>query len=81
MVEQKPLEWEYRVETLPGNILRGAKDEEIQALLSQWGEEGWDVFHLVFSENTGQLRAIAKRPVTSSQRRKRSMPGLDAFLG
>ena len=34
------IQWEYRVQTI-GSIF-GTKDEAIEAMLNEWGEEGWE---------------------------------------
>jgi hypothetical protein len=73
--------WEYHVEDFGGIIKSEPKKEDFQALLNTWGEEGWEVVSAVYSTGTTRLRLIAKRPLTASVRRRRSMPGLEANLG
>lgn len=64
--------WEYRVQTL-GTALRSARDEEIEALLNQWGEEGWELVGV--TAESGKVRLLARRPLSRATRRWRSMPG------
>jgi hypothetical protein len=67
------LQWEYRVETL-GSFFSGAKDDQITALLNEWGEEGWEVIHLIHLPNSEKLRVVAKRPSAHPARRPRRWP-------
>lgn len=65
--------WEYLVQTF-GGLLRQSKDQELQAALNEWGEQGWEVICATALENSNAMRIIAKRPLTTSARRRRSMP-------
>lgn len=65
-------QWEYRVLTI-GSIF-GTKDEAIETMLNEWGEEGWEVTHVYTPEGSGKVTMVAKRPLTRSTRRERSMP-------
>jgi hypothetical protein len=65
-------QWEYRVQTL-GSIF-GTKDEIIEATLNEWGEEGWEATHVYTPGGSGKVTLVAKRPLTASARRRRSMP-------
>ena len=64
--------WEYRVQTI-GNVF-GTKDENIEALLNEWGEEGWEAINVYTPSQSGKVTMVAKRPLTRSARRERSMP-------
>jgi hypothetical protein len=66
-------QWEYRVQTI-GRIW-GTRDEKIQALLNEWGEEGWEAINVYTPEGSGKVTIVAKRPLTLATRRQRSMPG------
>jgi hypothetical protein len=66
-------QWEYRVKTF-GSFFKGVKDDELEAELNQWGEEGWEVVAYRLIENTNQAQLIAKRLLTRESRRWRSMP-------
>ena len=35
-------QWEYRVETF-GSTFSTPKDDELEAALDEWGEDGWEV--------------------------------------
>jgi len=67
-------QWEYRVETL-GSTFRGIKDEELEAILDAWGEERWEVISVNPATNSGKVQLVAKRPLSSTERRRRSRPG------
>jgi hypothetical protein len=66
-------QWEYRVLTV-GAFFKGVKDNELEALLNQLGEEGWEVVGFRTVENTNQSQIVAKRPLDRTARRWRSMP-------
>jgi hypothetical protein len=66
-------QWEYRVLTF-GTFFKGVKDEDLESLLNQLGEEGWEVVGFRTVENSNQCQAIAKRPLDRTARRWRSMP-------
>jgi hypothetical protein len=80
MTESEYPLWEYRVEDFGGVIKSEPKREDFQSHLNAWGEEGWEVISAVYSTGTTRLRIIAKRPLTHTARRKRSMPGLDGEM-
>lgn len=65
-------QWEYRVQTI-GSIF-GTKDEAIESALNEWGEEGWEAVSVYTPENSGKVTMVAKRLLTRSTRRERSMP-------
>jgi hypothetical protein len=66
-------QWEYRVLTV-GSFFKGVKDDDLEALLNQFGEEGWEVVGFRTIENSNQSQIIAKRPLDRTARRWRSMP-------
>ena len=66
-------QWEYRVQTI-GSFWGGVKADELQALLNDWGEEGWEVVSTHIKENENKINVIAKRPLTRETLRRRSMP-------
>lgn len=70
---EKGIQWEYRAQTV-GSYWSSAKDQEIETLLNEWGEEGWEVIHIYNLASSNKARVIAKRPLTSEVRRQRSMP-------
>jgi hypothetical protein len=65
-------QWEYRVETIGGAF--GTKDEHIESTLNEWGNEGWEVTHVYTPSGSGKITIVAKRPLSTSTRRSRSMP-------
>ena len=65
-------QWEYRVQTI-GSIF-GTKDELIQAMLNEWGEEGWEAINVYTPYGSGKITLVAKRLLTDRVRRWRSMP-------
>ena len=70
MTEQK--QWEYRVQTL-GSTLREPKDSEVVTLLNSWGAEGWELVHATHTTGN-KLMLVARRPLSESDRRRRSYP-------
>ncbi len=69
----KELQWEYRVQSV-GSPWTAAKDEDLENLLNEWGEEGWEIFHIYHIASSNKARVIAKRPLAQSVRRERTMP-------
>jgi hypothetical protein len=65
-------QWEYRVQTIGSAF--GTKDEDIEATLNEWGEEGWEAIHVYTPAGGGKVTIVAKRALTPSARRARSMP-------
>lgn len=65
-------QWEYRVQTI--GSLFGTKDEQIQAVLNEWGAEGWEAINVFTPEGSGKITMVAKRPLTDRARRMWSMP-------
>jgi hypothetical protein len=51
---------QYRVETLGGSF-SAAKDEEIEAVLNEWGEEGWLLIS-AYPIGDNKVRLIAHLP-------------------
>jgi hypothetical protein len=64
--------WEYRVQTIGSAF--GAKDEVIESTLNEWGEEGWEAVSVYTPSNSGKVTVVAKRPLSRSTRRQRSLP-------
>lgn len=67
------MQWEYRAETL-GSFWSEPKDEDLEALFNQWGEDGWEVINVNTRYGTNKVRILAKRPLSSEIRRRRSWP-------
>jgi hypothetical protein len=70
------IKWEYRVETI-GSAWSGVKDEDMQAALNEWGEEGWEVISLVWPPSSSRVKVIARRPITGRSNRERKWPGVE----
>lgn len=68
------IQWEYRVRTF-GSFWKAVRAEELEQLLNEWGEDGWEVVSTYTIENSNKINVIAKRPLTADVRRRRSMPG------
>jgi hypothetical protein len=66
------IQWEYRVQTI-GSMF-GTRDENIEATLNEWGEDGWEAIMVYTPEGSGKVTMVAKRPLTSTARRSRLIP-------
>jgi len=66
-------QWEYRVQTV-GGFFSGVKAEELEELLNEWGEDGWEVVSTHNIETANKINVIAKRLLTDRVRRERSRP-------
>ena len=66
-------QWEYRVDIV-GSTLSTMKNEALEALLNEWGEEGWEVIAVFLLEHSSKMRLVAKRPLGLTSRRRRSWP-------
>lgn len=66
-------QWEYRVQTV-GSLWSGVKADQLEQLLNEWGEEGWEVISTHIIENANKINVIAKRPLSPATKRYRSMP-------
>ena len=66
------IKWEYRVDTI-GSAIKGLKDEEIEAVLNDWGEAGWEVISARPPTNSSKITVVAKRPQTTSTLRQRRL--------
>jgi hypothetical protein len=67
------VQWEYRVQTI-GSVF-GTKDEQIEALLTEWGLEGWEAIQAHTPGQSGKVTLVAKRPLSAAARRRSSWPG------
>lgn len=66
--------WEYRVFTW-GSAWKSNKDEDLEALLNEWGDEGWEVISAQHGPSSEKVKLIAKRQLTSARHRERRWPG------
>lgn len=65
--------WEYRVDSF-GTFWTGPSDEEIEATLREWGQDGWEVVAVTKIENSNRVRVVAKRMLGGSSQRKQGWP-------
>lgn len=65
--------WEYRVQTV-GGFFKGVPADELEELLNEWGVDGWEVVSTHILENANKINVIARRPLTRTALRMRSMP-------
>lgn len=66
--------WEYRVFTW-GSAWKSNKDEDLEALLNEWGDEGWELVSAQHGPSSEKVKLIAKRPLTSARHREQRWPG------
>ena len=66
-------QWEYYVETV-GYAFSSPKDEELEEILNELGEQGWQVFSLEHLPNSPKIRIVARKKLNQSARRERSWP-------
>ena len=64
--------WEYQVVTI-GSVF-GTKDELLEATLNEMGEQGWEAVSVYTIGQSPKVTVVAKRPLTPTTRRRRSMP-------
>jgi hypothetical protein len=64
--------WEYRVDTI-GSAIRGLKDEEIEAALNEWGQEGWEIISARPPSSSPKITIVAKRLMTANTQRQRRL--------
>jgi hypothetical protein len=64
--------WEYRVETI-GSTFRSISDEDVETLLDEWGQDGWEVvaFHPIQGSN--KITIAAKRQPDTARRRNSNL--------
>ena len=72
-MNEETQKWEYRVQRV-GAFWSGVKADELEQLLNEWGEEGWEVVSTHIIENANKINVIAKRPLSRAAQRFRSMP-------
>jgi len=62
--------WEYQVEIV-GNFWRGARAEDIQRLLMQAAEDGWEPVELTPMQNSSRIMLVLRRATEAGSRRRR----------
>jgi hypothetical protein len=65
-------QWEYRVLTIGSAF--GTKDEQIEATLNEWAQEGWEPTYVYTPSQSGKVTIVARRPQSASTRRQFSWP-------
>jgi len=65
--------WEYRV-TTAGSTFSGPKDDEMEAMLNEWGLQGWELVTVTKIENSNKIRIVAKRPLGGAYRKQQGWP-------
>ncbi len=66
-------QWEYRVLTV-GSGLTGAHDDQIEEVLNDWGQEGWEAVNVYAPSQSPKVTIVAKRPLSATSRRFNTMP-------
>jgi len=61
--------WEYRVEVLGGSVV-SAKPEELEAMLNEAAEEGWEFMSTAPQNNSARLWVILHRALQGSRKEK-----------
>jgi hypothetical protein len=74
MTPPQKTQWEYYVETV-GSAFSSPKDEELEEILNEMGEQGWQVFSLGHLPNSPKIRFVARRTIDKATRGKRDWPG------
>jgi hypothetical protein len=64
--------WEYQAVTIGGAF--GTKDELLEATLNEMGAQGWEAVSVYTIGQSPKVTVVAKRPLTDTTRRRRSMP-------
>lgn len=67
-------QWEYWAISA-GSFWNEPKDEDLESLLNELGEDGWEVVSVFTRYGSNKIRIVAKRSLTGSVRRRRSWPG------
>ena len=67
-------QWEYLALSV-GSFWSMPKDEDLESMLNELGEQGWEVVNAFTQRGNNKVRVIAKRPLTARSRRQRSWPG------
>ena len=69
----KTSRWEYQVLSM-GSGLKGPKDEQLQLVLNELGNQGWESASIYTQGQSPKVTIVVKRPLSESTRRQRSMP-------
>jgi hypothetical protein len=66
--------WEYQHLTL-GSDWKKVKPEELDEVLAELGEDGWEVVSVYTHHGSNKTNLLAKRPLSGRPPRERSWPG------
>ena len=69
MTAPQKTQWEYFVETV-GSAFSGPKDDALEEILNELGDEGWEVFSMENLSQSPKIRIVARRPTRLSYRGK-----------
>jgi hypothetical protein len=72
-MSDQAVQWEYRIQTV-GSGITGAHDEQIEEILNDWGQEGWEAVNVYSPSQSPKVTLVAKRPLSATARRFNSMP-------
>ena len=67
-------QWEYLALSV-GSFWSLPKDDDLESVLNELGQDGWEVVSAFAQRASNKVRVIAKRPLTTNSRRRRSWPG------
>ena len=67
-------QWEYLVENV-GSFWHSPDPDNLRDYLNELGADGWELVNLHHIQNSNKVRITLKRPLTTSTRRRRSLPG------
>lgn len=67
------VQWEYRVQSF-GTIWRSLSDEDLEAILDDWGADGWEVLSCYQAQGSNKVRVIARRHLAAARKRRRNWP-------
>jgi hypothetical protein len=66
-------QWEYRV-VVAGSFWSTPKEEDLEGIMNELGEDGWEVFSVYTQHGTSKVWVAAKRPLTARAHRRQSWP-------
>jgi hypothetical protein len=67
-------QWEYKTMSV-GSFWSMPNDEDLESMLNELGQDGWEVVNAFAQRASNKVRVIAKRPLIDGRRRRRSWPG------
>jgi hypothetical protein len=67
-------QWEYLAMSV-GSFWSMPNDEDLEIVLNELGQDGWEVVSTFAQRASNKVRVIAKRPLSADRRRQRNWPG------